>query len=750
MDSGTYQQKRQELAGALDLLLETRSEMHAREQLFLDGLPAETKRRMVLLDKDGQRLRHQDLLVAFVGGFSAGKSSVVNAFLGRYLLPESTKITTAVPTYIRRAAANGDAAELHYLNEAEVEALGELYRAEIATSLGDESLASLPASELIDATSKLAEEGRSSQLVRQFAIFQEERKKRDLGPRGHVERVPLAEAHRAIRDERAAMFMDRVVLHVANAPIPSDVVLVDLPGVSVPNPRHREVTFRFVRETAHAVVFVLMSPRIFDKDELEILESIRTGEARIAEKTFWVLNRWDSLTSHQRQQTLVEFEAKMKEYRIPAGFSVFRTNALHGLLAQLVASEQLPQDPALLRHLDDYDRMLARGYQGSHAAALKESQIPLLQEAVTDFLDNRLRATVLASVSDNAKQNFCEPLLHHLRRAKHLAEEASRGDLEVREKETLRRRADDLVAERTNQLKGALQGLRNEVATERSTALRSRAQELVEQLRQTIGQGSETDAFEIYQQIISEKELRKYPYYFEIEIQIVDQLNTTLKRAFREIVQIQVQGVFNELVARVNEAMEPLREDIEYSVPVLAEFEDILERSQSTFGKRIDGVVMQKAAQLDELLVRKPKNFFGLLGGNELLEGLEKAAKVGFESLRNSEQAVRPEDLADKTRLIREALSEHYIAKVREYHEEITESIFPIIINNMQELQKQLSALVAGRYRSTLERCLSQAIEEEFGEERRTLQERARRFRNLIERIEEATTTMSAVVGSSP
>lgn len=40
-----------------------------------------------------------------------------------------------------------------------------------------------------------------------------------------------------------------------------------------------------------------MATKLLDKDEMEIMELFRAGESHIAEKTFWVLNRWDALTA---------------------------------------------------------------------------------------------------------------------------------------------------------------------------------------------------------------------------------------------------------------------------------------------------------------------------------------------------------------------------------------------------------------------------------------------------------------------
>ncbi len=98
-----------------------------------------------------------------------------------------------------------------------------------------------------------------------------------------------------VRNEREAMFLDRVEVFVNASGLPEDVQLVDLPGISVANPRHKRLTYRFVTQDAHAVVFVLRSTQLFVQDELELLEMIRIGESAIAEKTFWVIKRWDAL-----------------------------------------------------------------------------------------------------------------------------------------------------------------------------------------------------------------------------------------------------------------------------------------------------------------------------------------------------------------------------------------------------------------------------------------------------------------------
>ncbi len=492
-----------------------------------------------------------------------------------------------------------------------------------------------------------------------------------------------------------------------------------------------------------------MATRLFDKDEIEIVELVRSGESRIAEKTFWVLNRWDSLSAEQQRQTVTDFESKMRGFAIPNGFQSFRTNALHGLLAHLASGGESPRDLALQRHVKDYEDALGTRYGGSHQTALCESQVPMLQEQVLCFLNERLRRTTLRSAYENARSNFCDPLPHHLRRAKEADDTLLNGDLRRQEREVSRQRVDERCEDRKIELVKQLRELRNEVAVKRSELLRQQTKELVDKLRSKIESGPETDAYEIYKEIIAGRELRKYPYHFEIEMRIVDNLNTMLKRNFRLIVRNQVDEVFADLVKRVHNALQPIREDVNYNSQVLAPFEEVINDESSSFADRIDGVVMTKAAELDASLLYKPKSFFGR-GGNEILDGLEAAARMGFENLRNASQAINPGDLDGKTKAIRSTLTQHYIDKVRQYHEGITHEIFPIIINNMQQIESRLLEVLHSKYRPALEVIMTQGVEGEFSTRKKGIEDRSRRFRDTIEQIEQLGNEMTSVLAEVP
>ena len=63
-----------------------------------------------------ERLKSPEFPVAFLGAFSAGKSTIINAVLGDDILPQATKSLTAIPTLIRKG--RGGKAVISYLTEA--------------------------------------------------------------------------------------------------------------------------------------------------------------------------------------------------------------------------------------------------------------------------------------------------------------------------------------------------------------------------------------------------------------------------------------------------------------------------------------------------------------------------------------------------------------------------------------------------------------------------------------------------------
>jgi hypothetical protein len=230
-------------------------------------------------------------------------------------------------------------------------------------------------------------------------------------------------------------------------------------------------------------------------------------------------------------------------------------------------------------------------------------------------------------------------------------------------------------------------------------------------------------------------------------MQIVDNLNTMLKENFRDIVQSQIEVVFQEVAKKVDHALEMVRGDVTYNAQVMTPLDDIIREESIAFSHRVDGVVVTYATRLDELLLYQPKGFWGLTGGNEILDGLEEAARLGVENLRNADRPIQAQDFAAKTQQIRQTLTAHYINKVKGFHVQITHDLFPLVINIMQQIETRIMEVMQSRYRPALETVLADDIGGEFVARRRALEERSRRFRELIDQIEQTQKDMAHVLG---
>ena len=150
---------------------------------------------------------------------------------------------------------------------------------------------------------------------------------------------------------------------------------------------------------------------------------------------------------------------------------------------------------------------------------------------------------------------------------------------------------------------------------------------------------------------------------------------------------------------------------------------------------------------LDELLLYKPKGFFGFFaGGNEIIDGLERAARLGSENLRDTTRTIAEADMKQKTVLIRATLAQHYIDKAAEFHEQVAQDVWTIIIKNILDMEREMRERMGTVYKSALRSFKDQEVEDEFRVERGEIETRSRRYREAIERTEDITAEMTAAL----
>lgn len=363
------------------------------------------------------RLQNAEFPVAFFGAFSAGKSTVINAILHRETLPEDVKSTTAFPTVIRKG--DRDRATIYYIDaEAKARLRGQLI-AEIKQHLGD----AMPGMEQdfdryllkLEQAMKAVERETETQIDRQPYKKLEQLLQRWHEFSAPTRSVELSELAQYVEGHGDSLFVDRIEVYVADINIPEDIILVDLPGLGVDNPRHVEFTKNYIRQEAKAFVVCMKPKSLIEGDEARFLAEVNKSNPTILQRSFWLINQWDILNHSEKQKEEANFWEKTKAYR----FSLeqerfFKVSALQYSLLQHLAHGTLERSAKRRQELDTLKGLVPDLAQLLHepdrARALSE-QVP----AIRDFA--LFRQQLFAYLQTTAKKEFLANARGELRQA---------------------------------------------------------------------------------------------------------------------------------------------------------------------------------------------------------------------------------------------------------------------------------------------------------------------------------------------
>jgi len=353
-----------------------------------------------------ERLKSPEFPVAFLGAFSAGKSTIINAVLGDDILPQATKSLTAIPTLIRKG--RGGKAVISYLTEAERVELRDLYLEELSKELrtNPETYRSLSHAELLARLGGEIERQKS-----QYGTFNKQKFFDELKAliegwstlTGATKEITLDELPNYVTEDYAdVLFVNQAEIYLTDVNIPENVVLVDLPGLGVVNPRHRKVTKTYVENDAKAFVIAMKVFHLLEGEEIELLAEIHSQRKRVLQRAFWVINQWDVLGSKQKREELANFEQKIEHY----GFHitkdrVFKVSALNYLLLKLIQESRLDKARSLREHADSLLKAIGRVPDKNEAA----QQLKSLEETknFTNF-----RTSLFEYLAFTAKAEFLE------------------------------------------------------------------------------------------------------------------------------------------------------------------------------------------------------------------------------------------------------------------------------------------------------------------------------------------------------
>jgi GTPase SAR1 family protein len=332
--------------------------------------------------------------VAVAGTVKSGKSTLVNALIGRDVLKRGAGIVTSLVTRVRPGPGLKSRMRLKGWGDVNREATdaalflgaGEDGRPVDLRSAGDRA-------RLEGALAELGEEAlgeggffdKNVALLRAYlqgqgqvaALLGEERREVEFGPEEF-------ERHRDFAGQDAlAAYVDDLVLEIPGLPFPGEWEIADCQGYDSPNPRHMEMVQEYLLG-AHLVVYVVSSRVGLREADLRFLRDIKA--MGLVESTEFVLN--SDLAEHGSEEDLVLLRERMSgELANLAGPVPIHTfSALRALLAGLRARGQ---------ELSRKEELLLAIWAESPASA--SDDFPAFLDVIAEELGARRQARVAAA-----------------------------------------------------------------------------------------------------------------------------------------------------------------------------------------------------------------------------------------------------------------------------------------------------------------------------------------------------------------
>lgn len=349
-----------------------------------------------------ERLAQAQFPIAFLGTYSAGKSTTINAILKKDVLPENMKSTTAFPTLIKKGEKNQ--AVIYYLSrEGKYELQGFLIK-ELAEQLGEKLAISNRDTFIAELERKIIEQSHKGNKIKQDAFIKLSQLFAQWDSFYDKKIITLEQARDYIEGHPESLFIERMEIEVDDIDLPEEMVFVDLPGLNVSNDQHIKITEEYIKGKAKA--FVICTDRTLEGREINLLDEInRSPQWGALKRSFWLINKIDLFDAQQKKEIEESFHEMTKKHQFTlSAEKVFKVSAQNYSLLTHIAQGTLEQTHSLKSHLEQLDKI-----DGGREAKLQPAlakELLLSNPETAEFV--KFEKSLFNYLNATAKQEFID------------------------------------------------------------------------------------------------------------------------------------------------------------------------------------------------------------------------------------------------------------------------------------------------------------------------------------------------------
>jgi replication fork clamp-binding protein CrfC len=274
--------------------------------------------------------------IVFAGAFSAGKSMLINALLGRELLYSAEGHATGTECCIEYAEANQERVVLTFLSEVEIKEQAKNICEKLKFPIdinSPEKISFLQQQSNIAITqeggeskSERAKQSKALLLLLEGYINNIDRIHKSANATYSMEQFNfsnLTEAASYARRGSNSSVLKRIEYYCHHPLLQDGNVLVDMPGIDAPVKKDAELTYQKIEHPDTSAVICVLKPAAagdMTQEETELMEKMRSNPS-IRDRVFYVFNRidetWYNTQLRQRLDSLIssQFRDNTRVYK---------------------------------------------------------------------------------------------------------------------------------------------------------------------------------------------------------------------------------------------------------------------------------------------------------------------------------------------------------------------------------------------------------------------------------------------------